>query len=304
MKPRVDARVEALIEEFQKRGEHIVDLLAELPVSDEGSKRDLYIAIVSILAALRSYAQDWAATQFLEAYREAELEAVARLEIAGIISEEEYALPEEPNLNGLYALFDEEVTNALSSIQNLADSLRRQQGLGRFLDNETRLAILSGTAGALAIAEMRRQLRSRISTSLVSVVGKDGKTYSYALVYYADLVARKKITDAMSQATMDKAFENGHDLLRVSPQPSTIGDYCDEYRGKVVSLSGAHPVYPHISVLPAGGAPFHPNCYHIMEIFYDGLEQTGQIHPAFLELADLGEPTPNDFQALWRKERG
>ena len=87
----VDKSVQSLIEKFQKEGKRIANLLAEIPYSDDKSKRELYAAIVAIIVMLQEYSRDWASTALKAAYRDAELEAVARLEISGSITEEDFA---------------------------------------------------------------------------------------------------------------------------------------------------------------------------------------------------------------------
>ena len=303
VKETVNKSVQPLIEKFQKEGNKIANLLAEIPYSDDKSKRELYTAVVAILVLLQEYSRDWAATTLKAAYRDAELEAIARLEISGSITEEDFADLVEPELTEIYNDFDREIQGALDSIHGLANAFVANHGVGKYLSSSIRIALLAGAATAVTIAEMRRQLREHLSESLVTVIARNGQSYTYALDYYAGLSARNKVLASITRAAMGKAYLANHDLLRVSPQASTIGDYCDEYRGKVVSISGSSDKYPHISALPNGGAPFHPHCYHFMEVYYEGMEETGKIRPEFVELAESGNPTPNDFQKLWRQVR-
>ena len=60
VKDTVDKSVQSLIEKFQKEGKRIANLLAEIPYSDEKSKRELYAAIVAIIVMLQEYSRDWA----------------------------------------------------------------------------------------------------------------------------------------------------------------------------------------------------------------------------------------------------
>ena len=54
VKETVNKSVQPLIEKFQKEGNKIANLLAEIPYSDDKSKRELYTAVVAILVLLQA----------------------------------------------------------------------------------------------------------------------------------------------------------------------------------------------------------------------------------------------------------
>lgn len=78
----------------------------------------------------------------------------------------------------------------------------------------------------------------------------------YNVKDYAELVARTRMREAQTEATMELCKEFENDLVEV-PRHDNPCDVCAEYQGQVYSISGNHPDYP---ALPDGGPPWHPHC--------------------------------------------
>ncbi|MFA7177480.1 MAG: phage minor capsid protein, partial [Smithellaceae bacterium] len=80
---------------------------------------------------------------------------------------------------------------------------------------------------------------------------------SYNVKSYAELVARTRMRESQTQATIELANEFENDLAEIPRHDNPCEEICAEYQGKVYSISGKHPDYP---MLPDGGPPFHPRC--------------------------------------------
>lgn len=98
--------------------------------------------------------------------------------------------------------------------------------------------------------ELNRQLNGQ---SLV-INGRNYKPGSYA-----ELVARTRGREAQSAGAVDNLAEYGVDTVRVSSH-NTETEICQQYEGKVYSLTGNTPGLPILPQLP----PFHPNCQHVI----------------------------------------
>lgn len=79
---------------------------------------------------------------------------------------------------------------------------------------------------------------------------------SYNIRDYSELVARTRMREAQTEATIDLCEEYENDLVQVDRHANPC-ELCAEYQGQVYSISGKHPHYPE---LPDGGPPWHPNC--------------------------------------------
>jgi hypothetical protein len=83
----------------------------------------------------------------------------------------------------------------------------------------------------------------------------NGKNYN--LKSYAELVARTRMRESQTDATIAMCEEYENDLVQIDKHDNPCEEVCAEYQGKVFSISGKHPDYPE---LPDGGPPFHPRC--------------------------------------------
>lgn len=293
-----DERIEDLLTEFDAAAAKISDYAAEMPLAEEDRKRELYLLILALLLVLRKRTHEWGRDVLTEIYIQADAQAMQDLEEMGLADFANVLPQTYPELERLILGFEQDVGKALDSVQAMASRFRNLRGSVEGVSDTARQAILAGTLTAASRAEIAGSIRNTIRDKMVSVIGKDGKSYGFSLVDFIGIVAAAKVAEVITFATSARADAENFDLLQVSPQPSTIGDYCDEYKGKVVSRSGTHPLYPPMSILPNGGAPFHPRCHHVMRI-YTGVDDTGDIGEAFVELGMTPDVSPNDFQSLY-----
>jgi len=294
-----DRRLDRLIDLFERTSEEIADLMAEIPLAeDEQTSAALYAMVLQLLMRLRKQAHDWAQETVEEIYREADREAASVLQEIGLLEAAVWGAGQQREVQELVRYFDAEIGTTLHTIQAQAAGLRRGQGLSEFTDWKTSQAVAAGTLGALALATLRGQIRRKLRDGMVRVLGSNARSYRYSLDYYTSLLVNRLKYEAISRATLLRSMQSGHDLVQVSPNPSTIGDYCDEYRGKVFSISGMHAHYPPVSEIPSGGCPMHPHCHHSLRPF-TGMDDTGPVRQEFADLAAAGGAGPNDFQRMW-----
>ena len=106
-----------------------------------------------------------------------------------------------------------------------------------------------------------KDIAGKIRAKLLDQIGGgdfiivNGKSYN--VKSYAELVARTRMRESQTQATIELANEFENDLAEIPRHDNPCEEICAEYQGKVYSISGKHPDYP---MLPDGGPPFHPRC--------------------------------------------
>jgi hypothetical protein len=83
--------------------------------------------------------------------------------------------------------------------------------------------------------------------------------FKYRPEYYAKLVARTKFHEAHSMAALSQASNYGTDLMQVSSHNTTTV-ICQQYEGKIFSISGKDKRFPTLTQVP----PYHPNCLHLL----------------------------------------
>lgn len=305
----IDREIDYLLDQYADAADRIADYMAQLTLENDPNKQQaIYMLIVALLLRLQELTREWSEEAISDAYQDAAFVAQDLLREAGIEEPILWSPADEYEMEMMMSAFDEEMRQAIAGIQANAQRAKRGTSLGIFAVGLGVGAIAQARMDRLSpamIAKIQATLRERFREGVISILGKNGRYYNFSLDYYGQMVATRVRYETMTRATMQACQQNGWDLVMVSPNPSTIGDYCDEYRGKVFSLSGQSPVYPSVSMLPGGTAPMHPHCRHYLIPFTGmetGLSEEG-LDPDFMQLSVNGETNPNVYQTLWRAKQ-
>lgn len=106
---------------------------------------------------------------------------------------------------------------------------------------------------------MTRLLKKMAGQDFITIKGKDGKERNYNLKSYAEMVARTRMREAQTDATVEMCKDYDNDLVQFSQHDDPC-EKCAEFEGQVYSLSGDHPKYPKLP--DEAYCPVHPNCEH------------------------------------------
>ena len=85
----------------------------------------------------------------------------------------------------------------------------------------------------------------------------NGKNYN--LKAYSEMVARTRMRESQTEATIELCNEFENDLVQFSKHENPC-DECAQYEGQVFSISGNHPDYPKLP--DEAYCPVHPRCEH------------------------------------------
>lgn len=289
-----DPRLDELIELYQDVADELATELTSLSLETE-DRRAIYVGIIAILADLRNETEEWLTRTAESVFNDGDAVATALLETLDLDDFGELDFQEE--IDDIVQEYGDSFFDAIASVQGLALQLSHGNIPSDLIEGSSRRALVAGTLGVAALAALRSNLIDNFKKSAVSILGSDQKLYRFSLGYYATLQANQMKYDAISRAAMLRTEAAGQDLVQVSLNYSTIGDYCDEYRGKVFSISGDDPNYPSVNTLPNGGCPMHPNCHHVLLPFV-GENDTGELPEEFAALAEQGIINPNEFQKV------
>lgn len=303
-----DPRLDLLVAIYAEAALNIQRSLDELLIATGTRRYVIYQRILRELESLTTQTDAWSA-QFIASFLDgADKAAVAALVAAGSLSA--FNAIDPVAVEALTSSLTGHLSKARASISQLATKIFRSPALERefpALAQKVRRQVGVGLAEGVATADMRARianlLRPTFQSGLVSVIGKGGKRYTFPLDFYAGMVASATHRQARSVATLYRAREANHDLVRVTPNPSKTGDWCDAYRGRVFSISGAHPIYPPLASTPNGGPPFHPWCRHSLGIFVESMHspaeraEVAKVDPRFL--VKPNEDNPNRVAREW-----
>lgn len=149
--------------------------------------------------------------------------------------------------------------------------------------SETLAAGVRAGAGTLTIAK-------QIETQLRSVMGEEkfvlvnGRHYTPE--FYSQLIARTRIKEAMTQATVLTAAENGIDLVQNDIHAGAC-PICRTHMGRTYSISGRSEFFPPLVNPP----PRHPHCVcFLIPVALDSLIQSGELEAS--SRLSLNAPTP------------
>jgi hypothetical protein len=94
---------------------------------------------------------------------------------------------------------------------------------------------------------------------LVAIRARNGATLHYEIDTYAEMVARTRTREAVTQGIILTSAKFGNDLVQISVHSGACSK-CLPYQGRVYSLSGASKDFPMLDARP----PFHPDCRHVL----------------------------------------
>lgn len=252
-----DRRLRSLQEDFERFEAELKVRFRELVALSPMEQFSAFRGILTLLAVIRARVSVFATSQLQTFYGETLKEIARRLASKG--------LQVDPNLvatgtldlgRGMLA----DVDKALASVRSLA-----QRGLDKeYVTMLSPSQITTLGADELGPAAAKAFLE-KATDHQVSIQLTGGRSRGFGLAYYLSIVLASAFGRARVKAGTDVVGAYGLDLVRVSPNPSTIGDFCDAYAGKVFSVSGTHAVAPPLAWTVGGGPPFHVNCLHWLE---------------------------------------
>lgn len=147
-----------------------------------------------------------------------------------------------------------------------------KRSAGNIIGRATRNLITQQIAKGVISGEALRTAKTQIKGMLVeqgmsALTDRAGRRWS--LDNYAEMLFRTKIVEARNLGLVNRAAENGHDLVQVSKHPGSC-PLCLPWQGKILSITGSTPGYPTYMQAVEGGL-FHPRCRHAVNILIPSL---------------------------------
>jgi SPP1 gp7 family putative phage head morphogenesis protein len=174
-------------------------------------------------------------------------------------------------------MVDDVTLEFMASNQSIKTSFNRviRQTQQRLIEDRE---ISRSIAQGIVQGETRRAVSDSILKNLREQLGNEQfitiKGRHYRPDKYAELVARTRTREATSQGTINTALRYGVDLVQWDAH-SEVCEYCQQFSGRVYSISGQDEDFPMLTEKP----PLHPNCKCvIMPVTKGHLERRGELN--------------------------
>src|SRR5690625_1152160 len=200
---------------------------------------------------------------------------------AGVVISEVAAaiLADYPEHHTMFSVFSQAIKDGLEKtrlpvIRSVSDKIRR-------------IGILASEAAYRESETLtRRQLSQRLMNEFVKegvtgIARSDGATMR--LDTYSEMLARSQTLNASRQGNLNRLQERGNDLVLIS-EHYRCSNLCENYQGRIFSLSGESEEYPALeeATEPSEeGHLFHWNCRHTLSPYIPGLTEVpkpGETH--------------------------
>lgn len=156
----------------------------------------------------------------------------------------------------LYASLTESLDNAIAHVGRKANDVLRRVTLKELLIGQ-----FAGQRNAQVAKSIEESLTNQGIKGFTDKAGRE-----WGLANYARMAAHTTASEAQTTGTLNRLAEHGFDLVKVSQHPHP-SDTCNQYEGKIFSLSGTSDKYPALTVAP----PFHPFCKHVLSAHIESL---------------------------------
>jgi hypothetical protein len=240
-----------------------VEILREINRAQMKGKNVQYLQTMlrnvrAILEDLRNGSRQWCEEAIPDVYSKAMDAVNTALKAEGL-----------PVIAGFGAIHQQAVHVLAESAYNRFDDVT--QFIGRRVDDIYRQMALQAVRGSVVGYDTWKLSADKYTEKLAEqgITGfKDAKGRQWNMKTYAEMVARTTTMEAHLEGTRNRLLENGKDLVKVSTHDHPCPK-CQEWQGKVLSLSGKTDGYPTLDEAKADGL-FHPNCKHAYGLFLPG----------------------------------
>ncbi|MBM3210598.1 hypothetical protein FJZ33_00140 [Candidatus Poribacteria bacterium] len=209
-----------------------------------------------IVAVLNNGIYKWAKNSIPQSYERGIDLAAERLKALGVTRFVAYDA--QIHTSAVSVLVDDVTTELLIANDSMKKFFNRvilqtQQTLFQDAEISKMIAegLIEGQARRTVSDEILKGLREQLGNQQFIVI--NGRNYRPDS--YASLVARTRTREASSQGTINTSLRYGVDLVQWDTH-SEICEYCQQFAGRVYSISGMDNDFPALTEKP----PLHPNC--------------------------------------------
>lgn len=254
----LEGKIKELDRLYGKAQKDLLRYLAKVDITEFQKYRTEAILkqVKTTVKVLNGGAREWAVKTIPYAYKRGVDIAAQRLKALKVT--EKVAFDAQIHTSGINILADQVTMDLLEANGSIRKNFSRfiritQQ---RIMEDK---AISEMIAEGIIRGETRRAVSDRMLNEFRRRLGEEKfitiKGRNYRPDKYAELVARTRTREATGQGTINSCLQYGMDLVQIDVHADAC-DYCQQFMGRIYSISGNHPEFPMLEEDP----PFHPNC--------------------------------------------
>lgn len=217
--------------------------------------------IKAIIRALNAEARDVAEKGVPESYRTGTDAAVLALKQQGV-KVEAVNLGTRIHTQAVGRIVDqmtEDLIQANASIERSARQILRETQQSLLDERRINQILASGAIEGETLPETTKRLSTELRNRLGDGQFVQAGSRHFTPEDYAEIVVRTRTREAVTEGSLNIGVEYGVDLFQVSVH-SNACPVCQEFQGKVFSLTGATDGFPKLTRKP----PYHPRCRHVL----------------------------------------
>jgi len=269
-------QIEKLVTIYRSAQNVLTEKLRKVNLTDfEKYRAETLLKQVEVItASLNNGVYKWAKTSIPQSYERGIDLAAERLKALDVTRFVAYDA--QIHTSAVNALVDDVTTELLIANDSMKKFFNRvirttQQSLLQDTEISRMIAegLIEGEARRTVSDTILKGLREQLGNKQFIVI--NGRNYRPDS--YASLIARTRTREASSQGTINTSLRYGVDLMQWDSH-SEICEYCQQFAGRVYSISGLDKDFPALREKP----PLHPNCRCvIIPITRNNLEARGYL---------------------------
>lgn len=233
---------------FSKSQLRILGIILAVKYFTKSEKDEALVAIGLELKSLSKRTDSWLDRNISKYYNMGNTEASGVIGASTIKTASSKAM-----LQGLKDSASTSINDAISGIHRSSSRI-----LDKAMQAKLKARIAEGKVSGETLKQIADSVAGDLSKKGIYLIDSAGRKWD--VVNYSELYSRTELMNTYNEGVSDQMLQHDVDLAYVTSYASCQCDICQEWEGKVLSLTGKTKGYPTLDDAYASGL-FHPNCY-------------------------------------------
>lgn len=270
----LETKINELVRSYRKVQKDLLAQLAKVDITEfQRYRTETILRQVNLrVKALNNGAREWALKTTPYAYKRGVDIAAQRMKLLKIT--DGVVFDAQIHTSAINILTDQITMDLLAANGSIQKNFNRfirttQQRImeDKMITRQIAEGLIKGEARRTVSDRMLNEFRRQLGDEkFITINGRN-----YRPDKYSELVARTRTREATSQGTINSCLQYDNDLIQIDVH-SNACSYCQQFMGRIYSISGSHPDFPRLIEQP----PYHPHCLcNLLPITEESLKGRG-----------------------------